>query len=113
MYATLYWRRDLEYSSGLMGFSAILSTRPRSTLSSLQHAKVDNCTILRKQHVSVLVKRWTWIPETLNNLYSCECGLTCLWTNSDVLVEKPDALLYETDFPPSRVSAAQNSWCET
>nr|CAE54434.2 alpha-1,4-fucosyltransferase [Physcomitrium patens] len=76
--------------------------RTSSTLRSLQNPTVDNCTILRKQHVSVLVKKWTWIPDTLNNLYSCDCGLTCLWTNSDVLLDRPDAHLYESATPPSR-----------
>lgn len=80
-------------------------TRTSSTLRSLQNPTVDNCTILRKQHVSVLVKKWTWIPDTLNNLYSCDCGLTCLWTNSDVLLDRPDAHLYESATPPSRVCA--------
>lgn len=76
-------------------------------MTSLQDSKVGNCSMLRKQHVSVLVKERTWIPDTLNNLYSCQCGLTCLWTSSVVLEEKPDAHLYESSFPPDgRVSTA-------
>ncbi|KAG0575533.1 hypothetical protein KC19_5G010500 [Ceratodon purpureus] len=71
-----------------------------SSRPSLQNSRVDNCEVLRKQHVSVLVKQWTWIPDTLNNLYSCECGLTCLWTNSDALEKNPDAHFYETYSPP-------------
>lgn len=55
-----------------------------------------------KQHISVLVKGWTWIPDNLDNLYSCRCGLSCLWTKSEVLADKPDAVLYESVTPPRR-----------
>ena len=73
--------------------------------SSLQ--KPSECGETKKkaqmEHVSVLVKGWTWIPDNLDNLYSCSCGLSCLWTKSAVLADKPDALLYETTTPPSQV----------
>ncbi|KAL5558469.1 hypothetical protein UlMin_034680 [Ulmus minor] len=69
--------------------------------SSLQEADVDSgCSELKMDHVSVLVKGWTWIPDNLDNLYSCSCGLSCLWTKSPVLADKPDALLFETITPP-------------
>uniref|UniRef100_A0A6M2E8Z9 Fucosyltransferase n=1 Tax=Populus davidiana TaxID=266767 RepID=A0A6M2E8Z9_9ROSI len=58
------------------------------------------CSELKMQHVSVLVKGWTWIPSNLDNLYSCRCGLSCMWTKSSVLADKPDALLFETAPPP-------------
>ncbi|XP_057732141.1 alpha-(1,4)-fucosyltransferase [Arachis stenosperma] len=58
------------------------------------------CKGLKMNHVSVLVKGWTWIPDNLDNLYSCDCGLSCLWTKSNVLADKPDALLFETTTPP-------------
>ncbi|XP_073259931.1 alpha-(1,4)-fucosyltransferase-like [Populus alba] len=58
------------------------------------------CSELKMQHVSVLVKWWTWIPSNLDNLYSCRCWLSCLWTKSSVLADKPDALLFETAPPP-------------
>ncbi|KAL6962001.1 GDP-fucose protein O-fucosyltransferase 2 [Sarracenia purpurea var. burkii] len=61
------------------------------------------CTELKMSHVSVLVKGWTWIPDNLDNLYSCRCGLSCLWTKSYVLADKPDALLFETTTPPVQV----------
>lgn len=48
----------------------------------------------------MLVKGWTWIPDNLDNLYPCRCGLSCLWTKSPVLADKPDALLFETSTPP-------------
>ncbi|KAF5725628.1 alpha-(1 4)-fucosyltransferase-like isoform X3 [Tripterygium wilfordii] len=60
------------------------------------------CGELKMGHVSVLVKGWTWIPDNLDNLYSCRCGLSCLWTKSAVLADKPDALFFETTTPPLR-----------
>ncbi|KAK4365731.1 hypothetical protein RND71_013611 [Anisodus tanguticus] len=73
-----------------------------SSYGSLQN--VDDgelkCNELKMDHVSVLVKGWTWIPDNLDNLYSCRCGLSCLWTKSSVLADKPDALLFETATPP-------------
>lgn len=73
-----------------------------SSSGSLQN--VDDgelkCNELKMDHVSVLVKGWTWIPDNLDNLYSCRCGLSCLWTKSSVVADKPDALLFETATPP-------------
>uniref|UniRef100_A0A2P2JQ03 Alpha 1 family protein n=1 Tax=Rhizophora mucronata TaxID=61149 RepID=A0A2P2JQ03_RHIMU len=69
--------------------------------ASLQVVGGDTgCDDLKMDHVSVLVKGWTWIPDNLDNLYSCRCGLSCLWTKSSVLADKPDALLFETTTPP-------------
>lgn len=72
--------------------------------SSIQDSegKLD-CSELKMNHVGVLVKGWTWIPDNLDNLYSCRCGLSCLWTKSSVLADKPDALLFETTTPPLQV----------
>ncbi|KAK4413336.1 Alpha-(1,4)-fucosyltransferase [Sesamum alatum] len=73
----------------------------RSKMSSLQDAEGQiQCGELQMNHVSVLVKGWTWIPDNMDNLYSCRCGLSCLWTKSSVLADKPDALLFETTTPP-------------
>ncbi|KAE8679225.1 Alpha-(1,4)-fucosyltransferase [Hibiscus syriacus] len=67
---------------------------------SLQEAGGESsCNQLKMEHVSVLVKGWTWIPDNLDNLYSCRCGMSCLWTKSSVLADKPDALLFETSTP--------------
>lgn len=75
-----------------------------SSSSSLQEADGESeCGEAKTEHVSVLVKGWTWIPDNLDNLYSCACGLSCLWTKSSVLADKPDALLFETTSPPFRV----------
>ena len=84
-------------------------SRPSSQIRSIQEATHKDCTKLRKRHVSILVKGYTWIPDNLNNLYSCGCGLTCLWTNSDVLADKPDAHLYETIAPPLSVSVTKHA----
>ncbi|WOG81941.1 hypothetical protein DCAR_0101099 [Daucus carota subsp. sativus] len=54
------------------------------------------CGELKMNHVGVLLKGWTWLPDYLDNLYSCRCGLSCLWTKYPVLADKPDALLFET-----------------
>ncbi|CAN4099926.1 unnamed protein product [Withania somnifera] len=82
-----------EKHKGLLG---------NSSSGSLQN--VDDgelkCNELKMNHVSVLVKGWTWIPDNLDNLYSCRCGLSCLWTKSSVLADKPDGLLFETSTPP-------------
>ncbi|XP_061343764.1 alpha-(1,4)-fucosyltransferase-like isoform X1 [Gastrolobium bilobum] len=40
--------------------------------------------------------------HNLDNLYTCRCGLSCLWTKSPVLADKPDALLFETSTPPNQ-----------
>ncbi|KAK9270468.1 hypothetical protein L1049_026048 [Liquidambar formosana] len=69
--------------------------------SSLQELGGESeCGELKMDHVSILVKGWTWIPDNLDNLYSCRCGLSCLWTKSPVLADKPDGLLFETTTPP-------------
>lgn len=71
--------------------------------SSLQDADFGSglkCDELTMKHVSVLVKGWTWIPDNLDNLYYCKCGMSCLWTKSPVLADKPDALFFETSTPP-------------
>lgn len=60
----------------------------------------SGCGEMKMDHVSVLVKGWTWVPDNLENLYSCRCGMTCLWTKSPVLSDSPDALLFETTTPP-------------
>lgn len=72
---------------------------------SLQGNVIDGGSIgcgeeLKLKHVSVLVKGWTWIPDNMENLYYCRCGLSCLWTKSSVLADHPDALLFETTTPP-------------
>ncbi|XP_073143696.1 alpha-(1,4)-fucosyltransferase isoform X1 [Henckelia pumila] len=70
-------------------------------ISSLQNADGEiQCGELQMKHVGVLVKGWTWIPDNMDNLYSCRCGLSCLWTKSQVLADRPDALFFETTTPP-------------
>lgn len=78
-----------------------------SKISSLQNVEGEiECGELKMKHVSVLVKGWTWIPDNMDNLYSCRCGLSCLWTKSSLLADKPDALLFETTTPPILVKIA-------
>ncbi|GMH00332.1 hypothetical protein Nepgr_002171 [Nepenthes gracilis] len=74
---------------------------PTNGSSSLQTVVGDlGCNDLKLKHVSVLVKGWTWIPDNLDNLYYCRCGLSCLWTKSSILADNPDALVFETTTPP-------------
>ncbi|WOL15059.1 alpha-(1,4)-fucosyltransferase-like [Canna indica] len=69
--------------------------------SAIQDAEAGDCSTLgRRRHVSILVKRWSWIPDEMDNLYSCRCGLSCLWSKSQVLADDPDALFFEWDSPP-------------
>ncbi|KAA8538638.1 hypothetical protein F0562_028168 [Nyssa sinensis] len=76
-----------------------------SSSSSLQDVDGElDCRKLKINHVSVLVKGWTWIPNNLDNLYPCRCGLSCLWTKSSVLADKPDVFLFETTTPPLQVA---------
>eukprot|EP00250_Pteridium_aquilinum_P033712 c6130_g1_i1 orf=416-1687(+) len=77
-------------------------TRVSSPNPSLQDPNAVSCGSMRLRHVSVLVKEWRWLPDNLNNLYSCACGLTCLWTKSEVLAYDPDAELFETGNPPRK-----------
>ena len=82
-----------------------MASNGSSSSSSLQEGDGESkCGELRMDFVSVLVKGWTWIPDNLDNLYSCGCGLSCLWTKSSVLADKPDALLFETKTPPFQVT---------
>lgn len=74
-----------------------------STVRSTQGVDAIGCSQLQLQHVAIRVEQATWIPDSLSNLYACRCGLTCLWTKSAVLADKPDALLYETLRPPEEV----------
>ncbi|BBM99359.1 alpha-1,4-fucosyltransferase [Marchantia polymorpha subsp. ruderalis] len=68
----------------------------------LQDPNSVKCSELKQLHVSVLVKEYTWIPDALDNLYACNCGLTCLWTKSLVLADNPDANFYEMYKPPQK-----------
>lgn len=80
--------------------------------SSLQISGGESeCSGLKLNHVSILVKAWTWIPDNLNNLYGCSCGLSCLWTKSAILADKPDALLFETSTPPRQVLSNSSVLC--
>lgn len=69
---------------------------------SLQDPDAISCGSMLLQHVAVLVKDWRWLPNNLENLYSCGCDLTCMWTKSEVLAGNPDALLFETANPPRK-----------
>ncbi|KAG0492301.1 hypothetical protein HPP92_005699 [Vanilla planifolia] len=95
-----FWRWDAEvgcprFREHLKGWkvnaSAVQDSRSRM-----------DCGKLGSAHVTVLVMEWTWIPDNMENLYYCNCGLSCLWTKSPVLADKPDAVLFENAMPPVR-----------
>ncbi|KAL2651395.1 hypothetical protein R1flu_019523 [Riccia fluitans] len=75
---------------------------PLMPIESLQDPNHVKCSELKQLHVSVLVKEHTWIPDSLNNLHACSCGLTCLWTKSPVQADDPDANFYELFRPPRK-----------
>ncbi|XP_030528570.1 alpha-(1,4)-fucosyltransferase isoform X2 [Rhodamnia argentea] len=91
--------RFRERHGGQLGNGFNRSASPSSSLQVGGDGESE-CRELQLSHVSVLVKGWTWIPDNLDNLYPCRCGLSCLWTKSPVLADKPDALLFETSTPP-------------
>ncbi|CAH9082433.1 unnamed protein product [Cuscuta epithymum] len=78
------------------GSSSLVSS---GSLQDVDEGELE-CGELRMKHVSVLVKGWTWIPDDMDNLYSCRCGLSCLWTKLSIMADHPDALLFETITPP-------------
>ncbi|XP_062213169.1 alpha-(1,4)-fucosyltransferase-like [Phragmites australis] len=53
------------------------------------------CEELKVRHVGVLVKGWTWIPDALDGVYTFRCGVSCVWSKSTAVVDRPDALLFE------------------
>lgn len=61
------------------------------------------CEELSTRHVGVLVKGWTWIPDALDGVYTCRCGVSCVWSKSAAAVDRPDALLFEGATPPLQV----------
>lgn len=85
-----------------MGCAEFRSKASKAKLNnpSLQNPSIMSCPSLQQKHVSVYVKEWTWLPDNIENLYSCDCGLTCMWTKSEVLADDPDVVLYETVAPP-------------
>jgi alpha-1,4-fucosyltransferase len=61
------------------------------------------CEEMATRHVGVLVKGWTWIPDALDGVYTCRCGVSCVWSKSPAAVDRPDALLFEGATPPPQV----------
>lgn len=76
----------------------------KANSSAIQGSDVQDCATWQKEgkrrHVSVFVKGWTWIPDNLDGIYSCGCGLSCAWSKSPVVVDRPDALFFEGATPP-------------
>lgn len=101
--------RKWDVQAGCAGFRAQHAAAPEESRSAfLQDPNAVSCSDVKQKHVSVLVKAHTWIPDNLNSLYACDCGLSCLWEKSSVLADDPDAHIYETYKPPAKVSTNPN-----
>ncbi|VAI15293.1 unnamed protein product [Triticum turgidum subsp. durum] len=61
------------------------------------------CEEMKTRHVGVFVKGWTWIPDSLDGVYTCRCGVSCVWSKAAAVVDRPDALLFEGATPPLQV----------
>ncbi|KAK7277289.1 hypothetical protein RIF29_18440 [Crotalaria pallida] len=90
----------VQFKTNYVNTQSNSSMNSSSNVPSLQEdGGGSKCGGMKMKHVSILVKGWNWIPDNLNNLYSCSCELSCLWTKSPVLADNPDALLFETAKP--------------
>ncbi|KAJ4756651.1 hypothetical protein LUZ62_091056 [Rhynchospora pubera] len=68
--------------------------------SAVQQTKGGDCSELKLDHVSVWAKVPGWVPDILDGLYECRCGLSCLWTRNEVLADPADVELYQFYAPP-------------
>ncbi|XP_052153288.1 alpha-(1,4)-fucosyltransferase-like [Oryza glaberrima] len=69
--------------------------------AALQDPEAAPCGSLRLPHVALAVRGVTWVPDILDGVYQCRCGLTCLWSrNEEALADTPDVVLYEIWPPP-------------
>ncbi|MCO5577332.1 hypothetical protein L7F22_031161 [Adiantum nelumboides] len=99
----LYAYRQWDAQAGCEGYRR--DWQKESPINpSLQNLSIVSCSSIKQKHVAVRVKEWTWLPDNLQNLYSCECGLTCMWTTSEVLADNPDVLVFESVTPPRKVN---------
>ncbi|KAJ4814146.1 hypothetical protein LUZ62_026712 [Rhynchospora pubera] len=64
--------------------------------SAVQDIDRYNCSELKMSHASVHVKISSWVPDIMEGLYLCRCGLSCLWTRNEALADKADVWLWVT-----------------
>jgi hypothetical protein len=64
--------------------------------SAVQEIDRYDCSMLKMSHASVHVKISSWLPDILEGLYLCRCGLSCLWTRNEALADKADVWLWVT-----------------
>lgn len=64
--------------------------------SAVQEIDRHDCSELKMSHTSVYVKLASWVPDILDGLYQCRCGLSCLWTRNEALADKADLWLWVT-----------------
>ncbi|KAL6642322.1 hypothetical protein ACP70R_020503 [Stipagrostis hirtigluma subsp. patula] len=101
--------RDWDAAVGCPRIRAKLAAEPGAnataapaSLSGGAGWRGARCEELKTRHVGVLVKGWTWIPDALDGVYTCRCGVTCVWSKSAASVDRPDALLFEGATPPQQ-----------
>jgi alpha-1,4-fucosyltransferase len=71
--------------------------------TAVQQADSRDCPKFKLKHVTVWAKAVSWVPDVLDGLYECRCGLSCLWSQSDVLADRPDVEVYQAYGPPQTV----------
>nr|CAD1836854.1 unnamed protein product [Ananas comosus var. bracteatus] len=42
----------------------------------------------------------TWVPDILDGVYECRCGLSCVWSRNVAVVDEVDVTLWESFKPP-------------
>ncbi|KAJ3675193.1 hypothetical protein LUZ60_004235 [Juncus effusus] len=68
--------------------------------SAVQETDGGDCSATKMDYVSVWVKAHSWIPDVLDGLYDCKCGVRCLWTQNEVLADQADVWFYQSSAPP-------------
>ncbi|KAJ3675194.1 hypothetical protein LUZ60_004236 [Juncus effusus] len=68
--------------------------------SAVQKMDGGDCSEYKLDHVSVWARAVSWIPEVLDGLYECNCGLTCLWSRNEALADNADVEFYQALPPP-------------
>nr|CAB3459509.1 unnamed protein product [Digitaria exilis] len=93
-------RAKLTAAEELPGANATAQVSASAAITGGAAWRGARCEDLATRHVGVLVKGWTWIPDALDGVYTCRCGVSCIWSKSAAAVDRPDALLFEGATPP-------------
>jgi alpha-1,4-fucosyltransferase len=105
--------RDWDAAVGCPRVRAKLAAAANATAAAVTGGSAWSGTrcedLPASRHVGVLVKGWTWIPDALDGVYTCRCGVSCVWSKSAAAVDRPDALLFEGATPPQQVLGTLSS----